>query len=75
MAVIEAANGGGPPELAPVEDETPAIEGGVLQGANYAQRTFSQTFSSQGALAGETVDGLAVALQSGEKAIADVTVQ
>jgi RHS repeat-associated protein len=47
----------------------------VLQNANYAQTTFSETFSSEGAFAGETVESLAAKLRSGSKTPADVPVE
>ena len=50
-------------------------EAGVLSNANYAQRTFSQSFSDAGAFAGQTVDEVAAALRSGEIKPADVPVQ
>jgi hypothetical protein len=52
-----------------------AAEGGVLNGANYAQRTFSSTFSSGGTFAGQTVEDVAAALRSGTLSPADVPIQ
>lgn len=53
-----------------------AAEGGVLNGANYAQRTFSSTFSTpRGPLAGLTVEDAAAALRSGTLSPADVPIQ
>jgi RHS repeat-associated protein len=52
-----------------------ATEGGVLDDANYAQTTFSQTFSDGGAFAGKTVDEVAAALRSGDLKPADVPIQ
>ncbi len=50
-------------------------EGGALGSANYAQRTFSENFSSAGAFAGKTVDEVASALRSGELKASDVPIQ
>jgi RHS repeat-associated protein len=50
-------------------------KGGVLADANFAQRTFSQAFSSEGAFAGRTVEDVAAALRSGQMGAADVPVQ
>ena len=50
-------------------------EGGALGSANYAQRTFSENFSSAGAFAGKTVDEVASALRSGELKPTDVPIQ
>lgn len=54
---------------------TSEAEGGVLANANYAQRTYGQTFSDAGAFAGKTVDEVAAALRSGELQASDVPVQ
>jgi RHS repeat-associated protein len=55
--------------------EATAAKGGVLADANFAQKTFSQAFSSEGAFAGRTVDDVAAALRSGQMGAADVPVQ
>ena len=47
----------------------------MLANANFAQRTFSQAFSSEGAFAGQTVDDVAAALRSGQMSSADVPIQ
>src|SRR5208283_2692475 len=52
-----------------------AADSGVLNGANYAQRTFSSTFSSGGTFAGQTVEDVAAALRSGTLSPADVPIQ
>ena len=51
-----------------------AADSGVLNGANYAQRTFSSTFSSGGTFAGQTVEDVAAALRSGTLSPADVPI-
>jgi filamentous hemagglutinin len=48
---------------------------GVLEGAAYAQKTFSQSFSKGGKFAGQTVDGVASALNSGALSAAEVSIQ
>ncbi len=48
---------------------------GVLQNANYAQRTFSPAFSSGGTFAGQTVQDVANALRAGTLRTADVPIQ
>jgi RHS repeat-associated protein len=50
-------------------------EDGILQGANYAQRTFNSTFSSGGTFAGQTVEDIAAALRSGTLSPSDVPIQ
>jgi RHS repeat-associated protein len=55
--------------------EEAAEEEAVLEGANYAQRTFGKSFSSAGIFAGRTVEEVAAALRSGEINAADVPVQ
>ena len=52
-----------------------AAGGGVLADANYAQRTFSQSFSSGGTFAGQTVGDMAAALRSGVINPANVPIQ
>ena len=52
-----------------------AAEGGVLQSANYAQRTFNSAFSSGGTFAGQTVEDVAAQLQAGTLTPADVPIQ
>jgi hypothetical protein len=52
-----------------------AAKGGVLQNANYAQRTFNSAFSSGGTFAGQTVEDVAAGLRSGTLSPADVPVQ
>ena len=53
-----------------------AADGGVIQNANYAQTTYSQAFSSPTApFAGQTVQDMAAALQSGTLNPADVPIQ
>src|SRR5437899_3366626 len=52
-----------------------AAEGGALANANFAQRTFSQAFSSEGAFAGRTVEDVAAGLRSGQMGAADVPIQ
>jgi len=42
-----------------------AARGGVLEGANFAQKTFGRMFSKGGAFAGRSVDDVAGALRSG----------
>lgn len=54
---------------------TAEAEGGALANANYAQRTYSQTFSDAGAFAGKTVEEVAAALRSGELKASDVSIQ
>lgn len=48
--------------------------GKVLEGANFAQRTFSNNFSAQGRFAGQTVDDVANAIQSGALKASDVPI-
>ncbi|MDR3510261.1 MAG: hypothetical protein P4L73_01385 [Caulobacteraceae bacterium] len=52
-----------------------AAESGPLSGASFAQKTFSQAFSADGAFAGRTVSDVAGSLQAGELSAADVPVQ
>jgi hypothetical protein len=47
----------------------------VLDGANFAQKTFSPTFSSGGRFAGQTIDDVAGALRSGAMKAADVPIE
>ena len=61
--------------LAAKRVEQCVAKGGVLADANFAQRTFSQAFSSEGAFAGRTVEDVAAALRSGQMGAADVPVQ
>ena len=49
--------------------------GAALENANYAQRTFSQSFSNGGTFAGQTIDEVAAGLRSGQLSAADVPVQ
>ena len=49
--------------------------GGVLDDANYAQSTFSNTFSADGKFAGQTVNEVAAQLQSGELSASDVPIE
>ncbi len=51
------------------------LASGVLGNANFAQTTFSETFSAEGAFAGQTIDDVAGALQSGGLTAADVPIQ
>jgi hypothetical protein len=46
-----------------------------LENANYAQKTFSNAFSDEGAFAGKTVPDVADALRSGQLKPGDVPVQ
>jgi filamentous hemagglutinin len=59
----------------PIVLEGGAAESGPLSGASFAQKTFSQTFSADGAFAGRTIDDVAGALNRGEMSAADVPVQ
>jgi hypothetical protein len=52
-----------------------AAENGPLSGASFAQKTFSQISSADGAIAGRTVSDVAGSLQAGELRAADVPVQ
>jgi len=52
-----------------------AAESGVLANANFAQKTFSATFSSEGAFAGRSIEDIAAALRSRQMSAADVPVQ
>lgn len=47
----------------------------MLANANFAQKTFSPVFSSEGAFAGSSVEEVATALRSGQMSAADVPVQ
>jgi len=49
--------------------------GEALENANYAQKTFSNAFSDEGAFAGKTVPEVADALRSGQLKPADVPVE
>jgi hypothetical protein len=53
---------------------TPAARTGVLEGANFAQKTFGQMFSEEGAFAGQTVQEVADALRSGAMKVSDVPI-
>ena len=57
-------------EVAEISTSTP-----VLENANFAQRTFSQNFSSGGTFAGQTIDDIAAAIRSGALNPADVPIQ
>jgi RHS repeat-associated protein len=46
-----------------------------LVGANYAQKTFNEAFSSDGAFAGQTIDDVAAAVRGGQMSSAAVPVQ
>ena len=46
-----------------------------MENANYAQKTFSNAFSDEGAFAGKTVPDVADALRSGQLKPGDVPVQ
>jgi hypothetical protein len=48
---------------------------GVLDNAAFAQKTFSQTFSSDGKFAGQTIDDVARSLRSGVLKPADVPIE
>jgi len=48
---------------------------GVLDNAAFAQKTFSQTFSSGGKFAGQTIDDVAGALRSGTMKAGDVPIE
>jgi RHS repeat-associated protein len=62
------------PELA--ERTVPELlEGGALRNANYAQRTFSSSFSSGGTFAGQTVEDVAAQLRAGTLTPAEVPIQ
>jgi hypothetical protein len=52
-----------------------AIQSGVLDGANYAQKTFSATFSAEGSFAGKSVSDVAGELRSGSINPSEVPVQ
>jgi hypothetical protein len=65
----------GPSAFLATFSEFLAADSGVLNGANYAQRTFSSTFSSGGTFAGQTVEDVAAALRSGTLTPADVPIQ
>lgn len=53
-----------------------AAEGGVdIGGANFAQKTYGESFSSGGRFAGQSIDDVAGALQSGELSPADVPIE
>jgi hypothetical protein len=49
--------------------------GSALEGANFAQKTYSGTFSSSGTYAGMTVQDLSAAIRSGRVGVADVPIQ
>jgi hypothetical protein len=51
-----------------------ASRAGVLEGANFAQKTFRSTFDDLGAFAGKSVDDVAAALRSGAMKPADVPI-
>jgi len=65
--------GAGPGEPGFIGPMPPARS--ALANANYAQSNYSQTFSSRGAFAGQTVADVAAALKSGVLAAIDVPVQ
>jgi len=52
-----------------------AARGAALDGAAFAQKTFSQTFSSGGKFAGQTIDDVAGALRSGAMKPVDVPIE
>ncbi len=54
---------------------TTAAENAALGNANFAQKTFGQAFSSEGAFAGRSVEDVAAALRSGGMKAGDVPVQ
>ena len=56
-------------------DSLHAARAGALDGANFAQKTFSQTCSSGGRFAGQTIDDVAGALRSGAMKPADVPIE
>jgi hypothetical protein len=58
----------------PVADAGLAVEG-ELEGANFAQRTFSAMFSKGGTFAGQSVEDVAGALRSGALNPSDVPIQ
>lgn len=47
---------------------------GVLDGANFAQKTFGKNFSAAGKFAGQTVDDVAASIQSGALKVSDVPI-
>ncbi|MFS1524641.1 hypothetical protein ACL7TT_11075 [Microbulbifer sp. 2304DJ12-6] len=47
---------------------------GVLDGANFAQKTFGKFFSEGGKFAGRTVDDIAAAIKSGNLKVSDVPI-
>jgi hypothetical protein len=47
---------------------------GVLDGANFAQKTFGKNFSAAGKFAGQSVDDVAAALRSGKLKPSDVPI-
>ena len=49
--------------------------GAALENANFAQKTFSQTFSAEGKFAGRTVEEVAADLKAGTLKAADVPVE
>jgi len=49
--------------------------GGALDNAAFTQKTFSQTFSSGGRFAGQTIDDVAAGLRSGAMKPADVPIE
>jgi len=51
-----------------------AIETARAEGAVWAQKTFSSTFSEEGSLAGKTVDEVAASLKSGKMAAKDLPI-
>ncbi len=55
--------------------DTLAAESGVLENANYAQKTFSHAFSTEGTFAGRTVEDVAGALRSGVMKPAAIPIQ
>ena len=67
-----AAQGTSTTHIAPVVATNSALDVG---GANFAQTTASGTFSSGGSFAGQSIDDVAGALQSGAMSVKDVPIQ
>jgi len=55
--------------------EAAAAPGKVLENANFAQKTFSETFSEGGKFAGKTIDEVAALLRSGSLKPSDVPIE
>jgi len=55
-------------------EESVVTKSGVLDGANFAQKTFGKNFSAAGKFAGQTVDDVAGAIQSGALKVSDVPI-